>query len=187
MPWIFPFAESLLLPPGLFLLAIVIAIVLLWLKHRKAGFSLAIAGCVLLYLFSIVPVANLLVIPLENDYPPLARVDGADSVIVLGGGLVPVSPEEGGRPSLAAEGLKRLVYGARIAATAGLPLIVTGGTVPSRPASEPEAIVAKRAVEALGFKERSILLEGQSRNTWENAVRVEERFHPLLPTTCLAA
>lgn len=178
MPFVLPIVESFLLPPGVLLVALVVALVLVLTGRRKAGVSVGVAACILLYLFSIVPVANLLILPLEDHYPPLRSPKGAEAVVVLGGGLVPISPVEHGRPSLSPEALKRVVYGARVASAAGLPLILTGGVVPSQPASEPEAVVAERVVAALGLREKSILLETNSRNTWENGVRVEEHFHP---------
>lgn len=178
MPWVFPVAESIALPPGIFVLIILVALLLFALRRRVGAFIFGLVGCVGLYLFSITPVANLLILPLENDYPPYHQADQAKYVVVLGGGLVPVSPVKHGKPSPSPEFLTRLVYGAKIAALTGLPLIVSGGIVPSRPASESEAVVGKQTLEQLGIKERNVLVEEKSRNTWENAVRVEQSFHP---------
>jgi len=180
VPYVFPILESIFLPPGLFLLLIVASLLLFLLRLRKSAYVVGLAGTVLLYLCSIQPFADLLITPLENDYPPFrpGQGTGAQYVVVLGGGIVPASPEADGRGTLAPESLKRLIYGARIAEQTGLPLIVSGGIVPSYPASESEAAIAKRTVTALGLPEQRILVEGKSRNTWENAVQVARRFHP---------
>lgn len=184
MPWVFPIFESIFLPPGILLLAVLVSVLLFALRRRTGGLIVAIVGCVGLYLVSITPFADLLITPLENDYHPYhiaSGTKGADSagyVVVLGGGLVPDSPANGGRPTLAPESLKRLVYGVRIAASSGLPLIVSGGVVPSEPTSEPEALVAEKMIRSLGFGTVRVLVEGKSRNTWENASFVEKRFHP---------
>lgn len=184
MPWVFPIFESIFLPPGVLLLAILVSLLLFALRRRTAAFAVGIVGCVGLYLLAITPFADLLITPLENAYPPLQGAagatgfDGAKYVVVLGGGLVPASPAEHGKPSLGPESLKRLVYGVRIASSTGLPLIVSGGTVPSEPTSEPEALVAEQTIRSLGLGKLTILVEGRSRNTWENAALVEKRFHP---------
>lgn len=178
MPWVFPILESIFLPPGVFLLAALLSLLLFAFRRRATAVVVALLATVGLYLASITPFADLLISPLENDYAPFVRADGAEYVVVLGGGVVPVSPEERGKPSLGPESLKRLVYGATIASATGLPMIVSGGIVPSEPAAEPEAVVAAQTLEELGLKERKVLVEAGSRNTWENAALVETRFHP---------
>lgn len=180
MPYVFPIFESIFLPPGLFLLLGVVSLVLFLAQRKKAAFFVGLGSLLLLYVCSIFPFADLLITPLENDYPPYqaGQGGGARYVVVLGAGIVPKSPEADGRGTLGPESLKRLIYGARIAEQTRLPLILSGGIVPSFPSSESEAAIAKRTLLSLGLHERGILVEGKSRNTWENAVQVEDRFHP---------
>ena len=180
MSHIFPILEAILLPPGLILLLLAAALVLIRLGRRRTGFALGIASLVLGYLVSIRPVADILISPLENRFPPYSGVQthGAEYVVVLGGGVIPVSPAEQGRGSLAPEALKRLVYGIRIARATGLPMIVSGGIVPALRAKESEAEVAKRTVEELSGSKPAVLTEGRSRNTWGNAVDVAAKYHP---------
>jgi uncharacterized SAM-binding protein YcdF (DUF218 family) len=180
MPHIFPIFESVLLPPGLFVVLIVFSLLLLGLGRRRAGFVVGGLSALLLYLVSISPLSDLLIAPLENRYTPFVPSEGkgAEYVVVLGGGIVPVSPAEGGKGSLAPESLKRLVYGIRIARETKLPIIVSGGIVPSIAAKESEAEVARRTVEELTGPSQTVLIEGKSRNTWGNAVGVEAKFHP---------
>lgn len=180
MPYVFPILEALLLPPGLFVLFILAGLLLLALGRRRSGAVLGLSAALLLYLCSIIPVANLLIVPLEDHYPPYRPTEAADArfVVVLGGGVIPVSPAAGGRPTLSPDSLKRIVYGEEIAAAARLPLIVSGGTSPLSPAAEPEAAVARRTLMALGVPRARILEEDRSRNTWENAAQVERDYHP---------
>ncbi len=180
MSHIFPILEALLLPPGLILLLLAAALLLVRLGRRRTGFALGIVSLVLGYLVSIRPIADLMISPLENRFAPYsaAHTRGAQYVVVLGGGIIPVSPAEGGGGALAPEALKRLVYGIRIARAAGLPMIVSGGIVPALRAKESEAAVAKRTVEELSGSKPEVLTEGRSRNTWGNAVDVAAKYHP---------
>ena len=180
MSYIFPVFESILLPPGLFVVLIVISLLFIGFGRRRAGAVVGGISALLLYLVSITPLSDLLLSPLEDRYAPYAPSEGrgATYVVVLGGGIVPVSPAEGGKGSLSPESMKRLVYGIRIARETHLPMIVSGGVVPSMAAKESEAEVARRTVAELSDSGQTVLLEGKSRNTWGNAVGVEEKFHP---------
>lgn len=180
MTTIFPILEGLFLPPGLFLIVLLVGIGFLAAGRQQLGGLLAAAAAVLLYLSSITPVAALLLRPLQGDYPPLepAKASGARYVVVLGAGVVPRSPAAGGGPALGPASLKRLVYGEELARRTGLPLILSGGIVPSHPSTQSEAEVAKRTLRALGEPVARVLLEVESRNTWENARNVERIYHP---------
>jgi len=189
--YVVPVLEALLLPPGLILVIGVIAVAFAFNRRLKLAAWLAIGDLSLLYLLSTVPVSNLLIEPLENRFPPLAvarlAAEKPDYVIVLGGGIIPRSPEEGNRGSMAPEALKRLVYAGELARRLDLPLITTGGIVPSSPALEPEAAVAARTLSAIIADPPKILLEDRSRNTWENAANVERRYHPKLAVLVTSA
>ncbi len=182
--YILPFLETAAFPPGILILLAVAALLCFAFRRRNTALWIAVGDVVLLYLLSIVPVANLLVEPLEQWYPPFSPSAAAGLhpgyVVVLGGGLVPRSPEAGGAPTLAPESLKRLVYGVEIARSEKLPIIVSGGIVPSAPASEPEAAVAAATIRQMGIPVPRVLQEDASRNTWENALYVERDYHPKL-------
>src|SRR6056297_2851208 len=212
----------LLLPPGLFLLFSLTILLLLFLSlrqeksktgaaSRKAGTRLTRTAAILtallaagLYILSIEPVSELLLRPLEQAHPPLllgeASIDQnsfeADAIVVLSGGTVTHSPEEGGQASPSAETLKRLSFGYRIHRASGLPIISTGGTPLSagagggdRPGgkggtedaenstSVPSAGHAmSRYLVALGTDPEAVYAEKASRNTFENAALVAEKY-----------
>lgn len=156
-----------------------------------------------MYLLSTGPAAGVLLLPLENRYPPLeggpeagaavetaaaAEADAAGRdlpVVVLGGGAVAKSPAEDYRTVPAPAALKRLVYAVRIrkaldtGKNAGAPLVISGGTVYGREGAEAEAAASKRMAAALGIPPEQILAETSSRNTYENAVETRK----LLPET----
>jgi len=167
---------ALVLPPGLFVLGIFLC--LAFLRRRGAKGLLAILA-VLLYALSLGPVKDLLLLPLEDRHPsPPASFTApgdVDFVVVLGGGTVVGSPDEGGRDSLRGETMKRVIHGFRLASSFGLPLVFSGGRVFDRD-QEPEAAAAARFLVRLGMERGRILEEGESRNTWENALFVGKTY-----------
>ncbi len=158
---------------------------------RKLPFYLACTAAVLLYLFSIEPVSDLLLKPLEDRYPPLHYQEGEgtsgglsliDAVVVLGGGTVARSPEKGS-DDLREESLKRLLYGIRIYREMGKvqstpPLLILSGGRVFDGGQEAEATIMGRYAGVWGVDPGSIRVDPDSRTTWENARYVASRFHP---------
>lgn len=179
----------LFLPPGLFIIALLVSVLLFLSRRRKAGAIVAFVSLGALTALSLGVVADALIRPLEDSYPPLAALGDQDSlrdaalrsggemVVVLGGGVVARSPEEGLRGSLGPESGKRLVYGLRVARAAGLGLVFSGGRVFDGPGTDSEADAARRFIEESGEKVEA-RFEGESRSTLENARNVAAAFHP---------
>ena len=169
---------AFLLPPGLFILLLLLGLVLLRLRKKRASTAVLLSAAALLYLLSIEPVKDALILPLENSFSPLSGSagTGAEMIVILGGGVVASSPEEGGRSSLSPAALKRVHYGARLHKQRGLPVLVAGGQGLRK--GETEARVAARALREMGVPAEKILEEQTSRNTWENAAAVKRIFSP---------
>ena len=174
--------QALLLPPGLMLLLVILAVVLAVAAKRRLALTLACAGCALLFLMSLSPVSDLLLRPVEGRYPPLdpaaEAAFRAEAIVLLGGGLTPEGLGKDRGAALSQAAMRRAVYGARLARRLGLPVIASGGWVVPDPAREAEAAVAARLLEELGVPPKMILQEGQSRTTWENALRVRDTYGP---------
>jgi uncharacterized SAM-binding protein YcdF (DUF218 family) len=68
------------------------------------------------------------------------------------------------------------VKAAQIHRETGLPIVFAGGRVFPGRGGEAEAALAARFLRRLGIESESILLESQSRNTWENASNVISEF-----------
>ncbi len=162
----------LIVPPaGLF---IIIATGFLIGCRRFAGRFLMVTGFLLLYLLSLGPVADALLVPLEKSEPPLTDKQGrADAVVVLGGGVHDLSwidlPTEPSCTSLA-----RLVKGATLSRKLHVPLILLGGNGDPSRNIEADAEVMARFARSLGFPAKNMIVEKKSRNTLEGAAALPE-------------
>jgi uncharacterized SAM-binding protein YcdF (DUF218 family) len=162
-----------LLQPDTWIVLALAGIILALLRQRKRlalWLGSAMLGFVLV--MSVFPLGDLLLMPLEQTYPaepPLERVDG---IIILGGSeearasayWEQVQLNEGGERYTAALALARRFPEAR--------LVFTGGSGALRDiagAGVSEADVAERFFTGLGIVPERLLIEGRSRNTYENA------------------
>lgn len=177
------FVNAVFLPPGVLIIAMVAGLVLALAGKRKAGAVVTALSVLLLYVLSTGVSARLLLAPLESAYPAVdlteegrAKLAGA-TVVVLGGGLVERSPEEGMKGSLGVESGKRMGYGLRIAAASGLPLVFSGGNVYAEPGMESEADAARRYAANWG-RAVDCSFEGKSHTTRENARFVARDYRP---------
>ncbi|MRJ02556.1 MAG: YdcF family protein [Epsilonproteobacteria bacterium] len=160
-----------LLPPGLFG-TLLITGAFLW---RRAARPLTISA-LLIWFSSSTPLAYLLLQPLENmDFPPSKTSPTA--VVVLGGGT---AAQEDPFP-LSSSGMKRLLLGLLIAHRHNLPLIYTGF----------EGEYAQKSLEKIArefnlplrhcttLERGCYLIEGESRDTYENARYTRALFEEL--------
>jgi len=159
--------KELVLPPG-FELVLALAGLFLMLRWRRTGASLLIFAVLSLYLLSLVPVSQAMLINLES-WPPLPQTvsaDGYGAIVVLGAGRYPDAPEYF-HDTVNATALERLRYAARLRRKTGLPLLVSGGTVHGE--ATPEASIMNRVL-AQDYGGAARWLETESRNTMQNAI-----------------
>jgi len=80
--------DKLVMPSVFILVGILVGILLLKLKKRKTGWFFITGSLLIYYFFSITPVADLIIAPLENKYVPLNQRELAyyDTVVFLLGG-----------------------------------------------------------------------------------------------------
>jgi len=160
---------ALLLPPGIFLLLFVAGMFIV--KKRFRSF---LAGLfLLLYLLSIEPTKDLLLLPLENSYPLPAwkEVQRVDAIVVLGGGALENAPDMDGEGTLSGDSLARVVTAYRLHGSLQKPIIASGGAVYG---SKPEAEISRNVLRKLGVNQQFILVETKSKDTKENALFVRE-------------
>jgi uncharacterized SAM-binding protein YcdF (DUF218 family) len=163
------FLRSLLAPPALQVLLLLLGLWLLRRRRLVAGRSLIAFSLLSLWLMATPLGAGLLSAGLEQD-PVLtladtARWQGAQAIVVIGGGR-DTAPEYGNRDVPNYWTASRLRYGAWLYRQTGLPLAVSGGVVGDE--KEPEAAVMARSLQ----QDHVVNVrwqEGRSRTTWENA------------------
>jgi uncharacterized SAM-binding protein YcdF (DUF218 family) len=143
-------------------------------RHRWIR-RFAIAAFILLFLFSNRIVTHTLLGLIEEQVPPFdsSTVKRFDAIVVLGGGI---APKGSLRPTdeLSSVALERTLCGVHLFAKGFAPrLVLTGGDAMIFGSGVEEATVMKRIAQQLGVREEAILLENQSRNTYENAVHTK--------------
>lgn len=159
-------AGLLLMPPGIFILGALIAIVVA-LRFPRAARVLGLLVLIAAYALSIRPVAEPLIATLEDRHPPLQGVpDGAKAIVVLGAGQVFDSPAHAG-PWLSDAALQRVHHAARLARDSDLPIYTTGGT-PLGHGIPSARIMARALIRDYGVTPRRITEETASRNTAEH-------------------
>lgn len=156
-----------ILPPGLFI-ALLIFLGLWALRRKNWMAALSTLGVGLgLWLAATLPVANMLMRPLEADLIIPAYAN-ADVIILLGGGSYDKTMDLSGIGTPGPGTLERMVTAARLHWRTQAPIIVSGGKVV--PTETPVALLAERFLIDLGIPARSIIVEHQSRDTRENAI-----------------
>jgi len=163
--WVKKALTALVLPPT-GPLVVAIAGLALGRVRPRLGRVLAWAGVLALLALSL-PVVSYALLRVAESSPAydFAQANGAQAIVVLGGGVRRAAPEYGG-DTLGRLTLERVRYGAWVARRTRLPVLVTGGVVYGGAA---EAVLMKQALEKeFGIEVRWV--EAGSRNTHENAV-----------------
>lgn len=153
------------------LLLMALALFGLWRgRTRLAGWSLAILFTGTLAL-TLLPLGDLLLKPLESQYPARPDLPQVDGIIVLGGAETTGAYRLWGGPQLNEAG-ERLIEGAMLAQRfPQAKLIFTGGSATvgrEEDTTDPSTMVRDTWI-ALGIDPARITLEQNSRNTAENA------------------
>jgi uncharacterized SAM-binding protein YcdF (DUF218 family) len=169
--WLKKLISALVLPPLLPLVLIFFGLIFIQRRWR-GGYLLAWLGLAI-GLASISPLAvNGMLAPLEPAAPlQLANAESAQVIVILGGGRTPNAPEYGG-DTVNRYTLERLRYGARLARSTGLPILVSGGAPGGGTA---EARLMKTTLEE-DFNVPVKWIEDKSLDTRQNARYSAERL-----------
>ncbi len=162
-------------PLGFACFSLVVALILWWKYPHFLPIPILLALLVLL-VSSNGWVSNLLVKSLEWQYLVSPdSVQNADVIVVLGGGIKPLIYP---RPMIdLAEQGDRVLYGAKLYKMRKAPLIlVTGGRIPWKDSQNEhsEADDMASLLVMLGVPKSAIITEGNSYNTYDNAVYSRE-------------
>jgi uncharacterized SAM-binding protein YcdF (DUF218 family) len=156
-------------------LNLIVILVLLWalllrLGERRISVRVLQAALGLLVTITVLPIGQLLLIPLENRFPhPDSLPEQVAGIIVLGGAIdTDVSAAHGivALNNNAARMTEALALARRYPSAK---LLFTGGSADIVGPKVLEAVYAKRFFLAQGLAPERLLIEDRSRNTWENA------------------
>jgi uncharacterized SAM-binding protein YcdF (DUF218 family) len=163
---------ALLRPDTWIVLALIVIVLVLVMNRSRLALWFGSITLFLLVALAILPLGDLLLQPIERIYPAQPLLDRVDGIIVLGGGedvrasayWGQMQLNEGGERYTAALALARRFPQARVLFTGG-----SGALRDLAGAKTSEASMAVRFFSDQGIEPKRLLLEGQSRNTAENA------------------
>jgi uncharacterized SAM-binding protein YcdF (DUF218 family) len=150
------------------------ALAVMWIRkqnRRRPGFRWVSAA----YLFSVVvavPATSYWPLRwIEGRFPPLSdNVDGAQAIVVLGGGVFPPDSIRR-RPELSPGSSRRCLYAWELYRRFGpLPVFVSGASVNPGRQGPGEAEAMKQFLLELGIRPEDLYLESSSSTTHENAI-----------------
>jgi uncharacterized SAM-binding protein YcdF (DUF218 family) len=157
-------------PGNLLLLVLVAGVIVAAWSGRRHGFGLIVAATAGLLLIAALPIGPWLTAPLEDRFPPIAAPARVDGIVVLGGSVDPGLSRSRGQITLvaAAGRVTETVVLARRFPEARV--VISGGDGSLFPGGLSEAAATRDLLVDLGVAAERIVLEGNSRNTYENAV-----------------
>jgi uncharacterized SAM-binding protein YcdF (DUF218 family) len=149
-----------------------VGIILLLTRFRRLASWLVVTSVVLTAFVGLSPLGNILILPLEDRFPPWDSSHGApDGIVVLGGATIPEIAAARGDDSGLNEAAERITATVELARKyPNARIIFSGGNAALFENAPSEAAVAFRQMVAMGVAADRITAEEQSRNTIENAV-----------------
>ncbi len=164
------------------LIAIVLAAgFFLAVRQKRSALPVLFCGVTMYLIAGFSPLANWLLIPLENraEIGATEPIDGAAGIIVLGG-TMSGARETGDRRVILNDSADRMIEAVRLALQhPDLPVIFSGGSGDLFPSNQgPEAGHAHRFFEGFKIAPPRLRLEDRSRNTLENAIFTAELVKP---------
>ena len=159
-------------PLGLSCLLLMLALVWLRRRPRRASGSIALALIILL-LSSNGWVAAYLTRSLEWRHLPTAELPQAQAIVVLGGGILPADAP---RPWVEmTDAGDRVLYGARLYLAGKAPLLIlSGGRIDWRDGGPSESADMAEIAKLMGVSADAIVQDPTSLNTYQNAVNVKK-------------
>jgi len=168
-----------LLPINLLVELGILSLLLMATRFVALGRKLAVATLILLTLSAFSPLGNLLLYPLESRFPAWDPSRGAPDGIIVLGGSVDTDLSAAHRTPVVAYAADRMLAPADLARRYPKARIVfTGGTSNLIATEAREADYSAPILENLGIPKERVILERDSRNTWENAIFTKQMVAP---------
>jgi uncharacterized SAM-binding protein YcdF (DUF218 family) len=164
---------QMFLLPSVFILILLILGLTLFLLRKKIGKILIIVGIIFYYFFSIAPVADSLISPLEDQYKfSESNLENTDTIVLLSGGVKNENLPENSQ--LAESTLFRSIGAIQIyLKQSKKPIIIISGTDPISPEKKDSFLIAK-FIQSFNIPKEDIILEQISKNTYQSAVEVKK-------------
>ena len=166
--------QSFVLPSVFIFLLFIIGVIFLFLKKRKTGLILILIASSFYYLFSITPVADLFLLPLERQYsyPSEEKIKEPNTIVVLSGG---VKNKDLPLPSVFGEStIFRLNEAFKIySLRTNKPNIIVSGSSPIDRYSK-EALFGANFLELYGVPKEKVSFELLSADTFEHATELKK-------------
>jgi len=166
-------------PSNLLVMLVVLGGILLRTRFARLGGRLALGGGLALLAIGILPISSLILLPLENRFPPApADMPAPTGIIVLGGAIDPGVSTARGHTAMTDSGERQLEAAALALRYPNAKLVFTGGPNPFLHGSGTEAQFAVSQWGSLGIPVDRVIAESASRNTYENAILTRNLVQP---------
>ena len=174
MTALYQIIKRLILPPSCILVLLLAGFGLSLWRFRRLGRVMLAVSILFLYLLSITPSADFLMEPLESSQRTLTpdRLPRIGTLVVLSGGAsatvyLPVSSR------LTSSSSKRILEAVRLYHLMDKPKIVISGGSGNPFVEVSESLLMRELLLSLRIPEKRIVIEGVSRNTFENAKGIQ--------------
>jgi uncharacterized SAM-binding protein YcdF (DUF218 family) len=173
--------EIIFSPIGILSILLFSGIILSFAKrHIRAGRRLLICGALLFIVFVFTPLAHYLMWNLEKDFPPLLALPltpKADRIVILAG----YAEEHPGFPitsNVSEQTMANMSEGLRLYRMVPQAKVILSGGV-AKTGEKPVAAVMADFVRQLGVPEQNVVVEGNSRDTYQNMIEVKKLIGPV--------
>lgn len=178
MPQLNYYIGQLTTPSNALLLFLVVGCAWLVISRRRRGLWLLQISVLALALIATLPIAALLIMPLENRFPRPAMPDQVDGIVVLGGSVSTRVSQARDYPTVKGSADRLFATAALARQYPEARIILSGGIVVPRPGAIAESEVMRDVLEATGIARDRLELESRSRNTCENAQYSHQHAQP---------
>jgi uncharacterized SAM-binding protein YcdF (DUF218 family) len=182
--------EIIISPLGIVTFLIASGVVLSALnRNRAAGRRFLVWGGLLFLIFLVSPLAEYLMLGLERIYPPMVTPPQSPGIsrIVMLAGYAEQNPGTPITSNVSEQTIYSLAEGFRLyRLVPGAKLILSGGV--AHQGKAPVAAMMADFLQQMGVPAQDLIVEGKSRNTYENLIEVRKLVGPdpfiLVATAC---
>ena len=156
-------------PLGLAITLSAFGLLLVLAGRKKLAKTFILTAIVVLWVSSTAKFADFVMGSLEQSYPPIEieKIPIADAIVVLGG--MTRGTVSGTELSDLDGGIDRLFFGARLFKSGKAPILVLSGG--NAEGYQPESEAMAKYLGVLGVPVDAMLLESESRNTYQNGLK----------------